>query len=88
MCVMMDGCSINTNAANNFCKKIDSINVERIRCLSQFVSLVGRKLERNELNKSMKYLNMIRQSPKARRLYRLTFNIDMKSSWHIRWFTD
>ena len=53
-----------------------------------FSSLVGKKLECSELKKTVKYLNMTRQSPKARRLYKSTFNIHLKSSGYVRWFAD
>ena len=56
-CVMMDGCSVNTNAVNRLCEKFCSINVKRVRCLSHFFSLVGKKLECKDLKKAMKYLN-------------------------------
>ena len=36
----------------------------------------------------MKYRNMMRQAPKARRLYKSTFNIDLKFSGYVRWFAD
>ena len=36
----------------------------------------------------MKYLNMMRQSPKTRQLFKSTFNIDLKSSGPDCWFAD
>ena len=36
VCVMMDRCSVNTNAVNRLCEKFCSINVKRVRCLSHF----------------------------------------------------
>ena len=44
VCVMMDGCSVNTNAVNRLCETFESINVKRVRYLSHFLSLVGNKL--------------------------------------------
>ena len=44
--------------------------------------------ECSDLKKAMKYFKMMRQSPNARRLYKSTFNIDLKTSERIRWFTD
>ena len=46
-CVMMDGCSVNTNAVNRLCEKICSINVKRVRCLSHiFISWKKIRIQR------------------------------------------
>ena len=84
---MMDGCSVNTNDVNRLCEKIELINVKRVRCFSHYLSLLGEILECDELKKTIKYLNMTRQSPKARRFYKSTFNIYLKFSGHVRWFS-
>ena len=60
-CVMMDGCAVNTAAVDLLISLCDNVNVQRIRCLSHLLSLVGKKMESNLLKKLMKYLSYMKQ---------------------------
>ena len=44
VCVMMDGCSVNTNAVDRLCEQLDSINIKRVRCLSYFFIISWKKI--------------------------------------------
>ena len=55
--VMMDGCAINTAAMNRLVTLCDNANVNRVRCLSCLLSLVGKNMYCKFLRKVMKYLS-------------------------------
>lgn len=59
--VMMDGCAVNIAAVDLLISLCDNVNVQRIRCLSHLLSLVGKKMESNLLKKLMKYLSYMKQ---------------------------
>ena len=72
--VMMDGCEFNTAAMNWLVSLCDNVKINRVRCLSCFLSLVGKNMDCGLLRKVIKYLLYMKQSPKCRGLFRKMFN--------------
>ena len=50
-CVIMDGCAFNTAAVNRIVTMCYNVNVNRVRCLSHFLSLVGKNMDCELLRK-------------------------------------
>ena len=87
-CVMMDGCAVKTAAVNWIVTLCDNVNVNIFRCLSNFLSLVGKNMDCNFLRKVMRYLLYMKQSPKCCALFRKMFNEDIIGSGSISWYAD
>ena len=87
-CLMMDGCAVNAAALNCLVTLCDNINVNRFRCLSHFLSLVGKKMDCEFLRRVMKYLPYMKQSSKFHALFRKIFNEAITGSSSMCWYAD
>ena len=87
-CLMMDGCAVNTAAVNRLVTLCNNVKVNRVRCLSLFLSLVGKNMDCELLRKVKKYLSYMKQSPKYRALLRQMFNEAIIRSGSICWYAE
>ena len=60
--------------------------MNRLRCLYHFLSLVCKNMDCEFLNKVMKYLPYMKQSPKPHALFRQMFNEAIIGSSYIHWY--
>ena len=86
--MMMDCCAVNTAAVNRLGTLCDNVNLNRVKCLSNLLSLVSKNMDCEFLRRVMKYLPYMKQSSKFHALFRKIFNEAITGSSSMCWYAD